>query len=75
MQERQVQSLGQEDPLEQEMGTHSSILGWRIPYRSLAGRKKSDMAEHEHKTPTHLSDRSLACLCLPQFLYWWKVLY
>ena len=30
MQERQVQSLGQEDPLEEEMATHSSILNWRI---------------------------------------------
>ena len=30
-QERQVQSLGQEDPLEEEMATHSSILAWRIP--------------------------------------------
>ena len=26
-----VQSLGQEDPLEEEMATHSSILAWRIP--------------------------------------------
>ena len=31
MQETQVQSLGQEDPLEKEMTTHSSILAWRIP--------------------------------------------
>ena len=30
-QETQVQSLGQEDPLEKEMVTHSSILAWRIP--------------------------------------------
>ena len=30
MQEIQVQSLGQEDPLEKEMATHSSILAWRI---------------------------------------------
>ena len=30
MQESQVQSLGQEDPLEKEMATHSSILAWRI---------------------------------------------
>ena len=30
MQETQVLSLGQEDPLEKEMATHSSILGWRI---------------------------------------------
>ena len=31
MQETQVGSLGQEDPLEKEMATHSSILAWRIP--------------------------------------------
>ena len=30
-QETQVQSLSQEDPLEKEMATHSSILAWRIP--------------------------------------------
>ena len=29
--ETQVQSLGQEEPLEKEMATHSSILAWRIP--------------------------------------------
>ena len=31
MQETWVQSLGQEDPLEKEMATHSSILAWRTP--------------------------------------------
>ena len=31
MQEMQVPSLGQEDPLEKEMATHSSVLAWRIP--------------------------------------------
>ena len=31
MQETQVQYLGWEDPLEEEMTTHSSILAWRIP--------------------------------------------
>ena len=31
MQETRVQSLGQEDPLEKEMSTHSSIFAWRIP--------------------------------------------
>ena len=31
MQETQVWSLGQEDPLEKEMATHSSVLAWRIP--------------------------------------------
>ena len=31
MQETWVQSLGQQDPLEEGMATHSSILAWRIP--------------------------------------------
>ena len=33
MQEAQVQSLGQQDPLEKEMATHSSTLAWEIPWR------------------------------------------
>ena len=32
IQETQVQSLGGEDPLEEEMATHSSILAWEIPW-------------------------------------------
>ena len=32
MQETQVQSLGQEDPVGKEMATHSTILAWRIPW-------------------------------------------
>ena len=32
MQETWVRSLGQEDPLEKEMATHSSTLAWRIPW-------------------------------------------
>ena len=32
MQETQVHSLGQEDPLEEEMATHSNILAWEIPW-------------------------------------------
>ena len=31
LQETWVQSLGQEDPLEEEIATHSSILAWKIP--------------------------------------------
>ena len=38
MQETQVQSLGQEDPLEKEMATHSSILAWKIPWTEEPGR-------------------------------------
>ena len=32
MQKIQVQTLGQEDPVEKEMATHSSVLAWRIPW-------------------------------------------
>ena len=41
MRETQVRSLGQEDPLEKEMATHSSILAWRIPWREEPGRLQS----------------------------------
>ena len=44
-----VQSLGQEDPLKEEMATHSTLLAWRVPWteepgglHSLWGRKESD---------------------------------
>ena len=52
MQGTWVQSLGQEDPLEEDMATHSSILVWRIPIDRGAWQaavhgdhKKSDMTE------------------------------
>ena len=41
MQQIGVQSLGQEDPLEEGMATHSSILTWRIPWTEELGRLKS----------------------------------
>ena len=41
MQETQVQSLGQEDPLEKEMATHYSILAWKIPWAEECGRLQS----------------------------------
>ena len=41
MQETQVQSLGQEDVLEKEMATHSSILAWRIPWTEERGGLQS----------------------------------
>ena len=50
MQETRIQSLGWEVPLEKEMATHSSILAWTIPSRSLVGyspwgHKESDTTE------------------------------
>ena len=41
MQEIRVQFLGQEDPLEKEMATYSSILAWRIPWTEEPGRLQS----------------------------------
>ena len=41
MQETQVQILGQEDPLEKGMVTHSSILAWRIPWTEEPGGLQS----------------------------------
>ena len=39
--EDMARSLGQEDPLEEEMATHSSILAWRIPWTEELGRLQS----------------------------------
>ena len=51
MQETQVQSLGQDDPLEKGMATHSSFVAWRIPWTGEPGEllsigsKESDVTE------------------------------
>ena len=41
MQETWVRSLGQEEPLEKEMATHSSILAWEIPWMEEPGGLQS----------------------------------
>ena len=41
MQETCIQSLNQEDPLEKEMETHSSVPAWRIPWTEEPGRLQS----------------------------------
>ena len=54
MQETWVWSLGREDPLEQELATHPSILAWEIPWTEEPGRlqsmghKESDKTEGLH---------------------------
>ena len=51
MWESWVRSLGQEDPLEKEMATHSSLLGWRTPWTEepgglqFMGHKESDTTQ------------------------------
>ena len=52
-QETGVQSLGWEDPLEEEMATHSSILTWRIPWTEGPGSPQSMGVT---KSRTQLSD-------------------
>ena len=61
MQEMWIRSLGQEDPLEEEMTTHSIFLPGKIHgQRNLAGysprgHKESDLTEHKHKQAGFLS--------------------
>ena len=45
MQKKQVQSLGQEDPLEESMATQSSILAWRIPWIEEPGGLQSTVSQ------------------------------
>ena len=55
-QEMWVQFLGQEDPLEKEMATHSSILAWKIPRTGEPGRLQS-MESQESDATEQLSTR------------------
>ena len=56
MQETQVRSLGQEDPLEKEMATHSNTLAWKIPWTEEHGRLESmgsQRVRHNWATSLH----------------------
>ena len=62
MQETQVQFLGQEDPLEKEMATHSNILAWRIPWTEEPGGLQpmgSQRVRHNGVTNTHIHAYSI----------------
>ena len=59
MQETGVQSLGQEDPLEKRMGTHSSILAWRIPWTEEPGRLSSIGSQ---RVGLYLRDITYTCM-------------
>ena len=58
MQEIWVQPLGQEDPLEEEMATHSTILAWRISWTEETGRLQSMGSQ---KSQIGLSDLAHKC--------------
>ena len=51
MQETQVRSLGQEDPLEEGMATHSNILAWRIPRSEKSGHGVARVGHNLATTP------------------------
>ena len=52
-QETWVPSLGRDDPLEEGMATHSSILAWRVPWTEKPGRF---LSKGSQKSQTQLSD-------------------
>ena len=64
MQETQVPSLGQEDPLQEEMATDSSIFAGEIPWTEepgglqSMGHKESDTAEHAHTAHSYIKSKS-----------------
>ena len=53
MLEMQVQSLGQEDPLEQQMATHSSVVFWKVPWTEEPGGLHSPWGHKELDTTEH----------------------
>ena len=55
-QETRVLSLGQEDPLEEDMATHSSILAWEIPWTEEPGRLYSPLGGKVMFSQTRLND-------------------
>ena len=62
LQDTWVQSLSQEDPLEEEIATHSNILAWRIPWTEEPGRLQSMGLQrvryyfHNHRTNLSVID-------------------
>ena len=65
MQETWVRSLSQEDPLDKEMATHSSILAWRIPWTEEPGRLQSmgwQRVGHDWATNTHTHTHKYYCI-------------
>ena len=64
-QEMQFPPLGGEDPVEEEMTTHSSIRAWKIPWKSSLGRyslwvhKESDRTDHTHRVGKKLEGPTL----------------
>ena len=62
MWETWIWSLGQEDPLEKEMATHSSILAWEIPWTEEPGGLQSTGSQSQTQLSTHTYKCSLILL-------------
>ena len=62
----QVRSLGQEDPLEWEMATHSSIRAWKIPWTQPGGLQSmgSQRVGHNQATEHTQSSHNFHLLCV-----------
>ena len=66
VQETRVQSLGREDPLEEGMATHSSILAWRISWTEEPGGLQSTGSQRVgHDSATEHSTRMVLLTCCP----------
>ena len=71
MRETQGRSLGQEDPLEKEMETHSNTLAWTIPWTVEPGGLQSmELQRVGHDWATSLSLRFTVYLLIPIFMSW-----
>ena len=72
MQETQVHFLGQEDPLEKGMATHSCFLAWRIPRTEETDRLQLQRIGHDLATDMHKTGKDVHCISsfkkLPQQL-------
>jgi len=72
LQETEVRSLGGEDPLEEGMATHSSILAWRIPWTEEPGRLQSigcPLMQLSTHTNTHTHTLDYTYFPAPKFIY------
>ena len=69
MQETQVQCLGQEDPLEKEVATHSSILAWEIPWTKEPGGLQSMRLQKVQVTEQLNDDDPIMCVGLKIYSY------
>ena len=70
-----VQSLGQEDPLEEEMATHSSILAWKIPWTEEPGglqsmgvtKNQTQMSERAQDNLLYKNTFIFTCFCIKKY--------